>query len=444
MIPILTIVGRPNVGKSTLFNCLTRTRNALVADMPGVTRDRIYGTGDVDGKKFIVIDTGGIVGEDNTDCIPGLMEKQSYLAIKEATAVLFIVDARQGLQPGDYKIADDLRTAGKKVYLVANKVDGLDADTETADFYRLGLGEVHHIAAAHGRGVFALLQEILANLPSDPAAEIPPVGIRVALIGRPNVGKSTLINRFLGEERVIAHDMPGTTRDSIFIPFERDGQAYTLVDTAGVRRRARIEEKLEHYSVLKSFQAISVSHVVLLVIDARENISDQDLKLLGFALKEGRALIVVVNKWDHLSDYQRSQVKEELDRRLDFVSFAKIHYISALHGTGVGTLFRSIQECYQSASLEIKTALATKLLEEAIEAHQPPLAQGRRIKLRYAHAGGSCPPVIVIHGNQVDRLPKSYIRYLENFYRDKLKLVGTPIRIELRASVNPFVDREKN
>jgi GTP-binding protein len=443
MTPIIAIVGRPNVGKSTLFNWLTRTRNALVADMPGVTRDRIYGSGEVESKKFIVIDTGGIVGDNDMSAIAGLTEKQSYLAIQEADVVLFLVDAREGLQPHDYEIADKLRTAGKKVFVVANKVDGLNEDVVTGDFYSLGLGPVYSISAAHGRGVLSLIQEILEPFSEEDITDDKNVGIRVAIVGRPNAGKSTLINRLLGEERVIAHDMPGTTRDSIFIPFEREGQQYTLVDTAGVRRRAKIFQKIEQFSVIKSFQAISVSPVVVLVIDARENISDQDLKILGFVLKEGRALIVVVNKWDNISDDQKRQVKEELDRRLDFVAFAKIHFISALHGTGVGNLFGLIQECYRSASIDIKTNQATKLLEQAVEDHQPPLVGGRRIKLRYAHAGGSCPPTIIIHGNQVNKLPNSYKRYLENFYREKLNLVGTPIRIELKANDNPFAEKVK-
>ncbi|MAZ78238.1 MAG: ribosome biogenesis GTPase Der [Legionellaceae bacterium] len=439
MIPVVAIVGRPNVGKSTLYNCLTRTRDALVADLPGVTRDRIYGQAEFEEKTFIVVDTGGIVGED--EGITGLTEQQSQLAVQEADVILFLVDGKAGLHPVDSAIAQQLRSAHKKVILVVNKTDGQDENVAAADFHALGISALYAISASHRRGINSLLSSLTADFPDTASDEQidDDRGICVAIIGRPNVGKSTLINRIVGQERVLAHDMPGTTRDSIDVPFEHRGQRYTLIDTAGVRRRSKVKELVERFSVVKSLQAIEACHVVVFVVDAQENISEQDLKLLGLVLKAGKALIIAVNKWDNLSGYQREQVIKSLDRRLSFVPYAKQHYISALHGTGVGDLFPLLQQCYRSAMQSLKTADLTALLELAVRQHPPPLVKGRRIKLRYAHAGGHNPPTVVIHGNQVKSVPGSYLRYLENFFRDKLKLVGTPIRLILKSGENPYV-----
>lgn len=439
MLPIIAIVGRPNVGKSTLFNQVTRTRDALVADMPGVTRDRQYGYADFKGRPFIVVDTGG-VGEEAEGEIDELMAEQSWQAVAEADLVLFMVDARTGVTPADTLVIKRLRHYDKPVHLLVNKTDGLDAAVAMADFYSLGLGEPIPVAASHNRGIKPLLEKLLAAFPEQSSDELPhqTKGIKIAAIGKPNVGKSTLVNRLLGEDRVVVCDMPGTTRDSIFIPYERHGKPYTLIDTAGIRRRSKVGEALEKYSIIKSLQAIDAANVVVFVIDARENITEQDLKLLGLILKAGRSLIIAVNKWDGLTQDERDWVKQELRRRLAFIDFARIHFISALHGTGVGDLYRFIEEAYAASMCQLSTAQATKLLEEAVAKHQPPLVNGRRIKLRYAHIGGHNPPVIVIHGNQLNRLPGAYKRYLEKFFRDKLKLIGTPIRLELKTSDNPF------
>ncbi|MEM9242645.1 MAG: ribosome biogenesis GTPase Der [Pseudomonadota bacterium] len=447
MLPVIAIVGRPNVGKSTLFNCLTQGRDALVADMPGMTRDRIYGRGELSGQPFIIIDTGGLNGDDEQ--IADLTEAQSHRAIEEADKILFVVDARVGLQIDDETIAEQLRGTNKPVILVINKIDGLNPDLVAGEFSALGFAQQLSTAAAHHRGTKQLLSMTLASFMKDAQettqqaeqAEIDggkSQAIRVAVLGRPNVGKSTLINRLLGEERVVVCDMPGTTRDSVFIPFTYRDKAYTLIDTAGVRRRAKVKQSVEQLSVIKSLQAIEAAHVVILVIDARMNISDQDLKLLGQILKAGRALIVTVNKWDGLSTYQREQVKQELDRRLTFIPYAQTKFISALHGTGVGLLMQLVDRCYASATKPLQTAKLTAILERALSQHQPPLVKGRRVKLRYAHAGGHNPPTIIIHGNQVDRLPASYHRYLENVYREKLKLVGTPVRLVFKHGGNPF------
>lgn len=442
MIPVIAIVGRPNVGKSTLFNGLTRTREALVVDLPGVTRDRQYGEGKVGNRPFIVIDTGGLGEEVNE--VYFLTEKQAWQAVSEADIVLFLVDARSGLTPADEAIARQLRLKKKKIYLVVNKIDGLEATIAVADFYKLGLGEPFAIAASHGQGVTNLVEQVLEPFPEE--LESAPLekssdSIKMAIVGRPNVGKSTLVNRLLGEERVIAFDEPGTTRDSIYIPFERLGTQYTIIDTAGVRRRARISEVVEKFSVVKTLQAIEDCHVVILLVDAREGITDQDLGLLGFVLETGRSLVIAVNKWDGLTLEQREWIKKNLDYRLSFVNFAKVHFISALHGSGVGNLFDSIQEAYQSASKEWSTSLLTRTLQTLVTEHTPPLVQGRRIKLRYAHLGGHRPPLIVIHGNQTEHVPEVYKRYLMNAFRKRLKLVGTPIRLEFKTSENPFAER---
>jgi len=443
MLPVIALVGRPNVGKSTLFNFLTRTRDALVADVPGLTRDRKYGEGKLGGRPYLVVDTGGLSGDETG--IDALMAKQSWLAVEEADVVLFMVDAREGLVSTDEAIAGQLRRAGKKVMLVVNKVDGLDSVVVTADFHRLGLGEPVAIAAAHGQGVQDLAIRVLASMPAEPLVEdaFPEQDdtIRIALIGRPNVGKSTLLNRILGEERVVAFDQPGTTRDSIFVPFERDGQRYTLIDTAGVRKRARVSETIEKFSVIKALQAMEAAHVVILVLDAHEGLSEQDATLAGYAADSGRALVVAINKWDGLASDERDWIRQEIDRRLPFIDFAEFFYISALHGSGVGDLFGAVQRCYRAATTKFSTPELTRILEKLIFAHQPPLVQGRRIKLRYAHQGGQNPPMIIIHGNQTEKVPEAYQRYLINAFRKELDLVGTPLRVEFRTGENPYKDR---
>jgi GTP-binding protein len=457
MLPVVALVGRPNVGKSTLFNRLTRTRDALVADFPGLTRDRKYGQAKYEGLQFIVVDTGGISGDEQG--IDVAMAEQSLLAILEADVVLFLVDARTGMTAADQGIAEHLRRQEKPVYVVANKVDGIDGDSESADFFALGLGDVNQIAAAHGRGVTQLLQNSLApiadifpdmHIPEESDEELQEVDadeqlaklqalpIKLAIVGKPNVGKSTLTNRILGEERVVVYDQPGTTRDSIFIPMERDGREYILIDTAGVRRRRNISEAVEKFSIVKTLQAIEESNVVLFVVDAQEGITDQDLSLLGFILHSGRSLVVAVNKWDGLNKDVKDEIKRELDRRLGFIDFARLHFISALHGTGVGHLFESVQEAYASATKRVNTSMLTRIMDMAQEDHQPPVVRGRRVKMKYAHAGGYNPPLIVIHGNQLKDLPDSYKRYLMNYFRKSLKVMGTPIKIEFREGANPY------
>jgi len=443
MKPVIALVGRPNVGKSTLFNNLTRSRDALVADYAGLTRDRKYGIGRLGDHPYLVVDTGGLSGD--AQGIEGHMAQQVKLAIGESDAVIFLVDARDGLTPSDENIATYLRQCGKPVTLVVNKTDGLDALMASSEFHALGLGEPLAIAAAHGRGVRSMIDRTLEAFvfeEEESEEEEEEKGIKVAIVGRPNVGKSTLVNRILGEERVVVFDMPGTTRDSIYIPFERDGQHYTLIDTAGVRRRARISEAIEKFSIIKTLQAITDANVVIMVLDASEGISEQDAHLLGHAMDAGRALVIAINKWDGLDPEKKDQVRRELSIKLPFLDFAKIHYISALHGTGVGELYASVKKAYASAMRKFPTRELTELLESLIFAHQPPMIRGRRIKLRYAHQGGKNPPVIVIHGNQVDEVPNSYKRYLENGFRKHLKLEGTPIRIEFKGGENPYADRK--
>jgi len=440
MLPVITIVGRPNVGKSTLFNVLTKSRQALVADMPGVTRDRIYGEGESGKKRFIVVDTGGLTGE--RFGIEKHMETQARLAVEEADILIFLVDARDGLTPQDETVAQELRQSGKTVTLVVNKIDGLNAETALIDFHRLGLGEPYAISASHKRGINPLLSELLSHVPEQESVQFDENQIVLAIVGRPNVGKSTLINRMLGEERVVTFDEPGTTRDSIFIPMERDGKSYVLVDTAGVRRRGRVTETVEKFSVIKTLQAVEAANVVIILLDAQEDLTNQDLHLMGFVLDAGKAVVIGINKWDNLEQEQRDKVKRSLDRRLAFLNFARVHMISALHGTGVGDLFKFVNEAYQSAIKKLKTPELTKLLEMAIEQHSPPMVHGRRIKLRYAHAGGQNPPLIVLHGNQTDKVPMAYQRYLMNFFRKSLKLVGTPVQLEFKTGSNPFAGRK--
>lgn len=439
MLPVVAIVGRPNVGKSTLFNRLTKSRDALVVNLPGVTRDRQYGQGKLGSKPYIVIDTGGIgEGEEGID---SPMTNQSRLAMHEADVILFVVDGRAGVTAADEDIAHFIRQLEKPVYLIVNKTDGIDENVAVSDFYSLALDEPFAIAAEHGRGVTSLMEVVCDTFPDDEVEEAKNTGIKVAIIGKPNVGKSTLVNRMLGEERVVVYDQAGTTRDTIEIPLERNGQDYTIIDTAGIRRRGKVTETVEKFSVVKALQAIESANVVLYVIDARENVSDQDLSLLGFILDAGRSLVIAINKWDGLSVEERAEIKEEIDRRLAFVSFAKHHTISALHGTGVGDLFDYIQQAYDSAMQDMSTSRLTSLLEIALQENPPPLAGGRRIKLRYANPGGHNPPIIVLHGNQTEKVPNSYKRYLMNFYRKALKLVGTPLRLQFKTSDNPFKGR---
>ncbi|MEN8106411.1 MAG: ribosome biogenesis GTPase Der [Pseudomonadota bacterium] len=444
MIPVIALVGRPNVGKSTLFNRLTRTRDALVADVPGLTRDRKYGDGRLGERPFIVVDTGGLSGE--RESLDSLMAEQAWQAIGEADQVFFMVDGRDGMGGGDEAIAEALRRTGKRVMLVVNKTDGIDADAAIAEFHALGMGEPWPISATHGRGVDSLLAAAMAALPepATPAADETAAddSIRAAVVGRPNVGKSTLINRILGEQRVLAFDQPGTTRDSIFIPFERDGTAYTLIDTAGVRRKARVSETIEKFSIIKTLQAISAANVVVLVLDAHEGISEQDASLAGYIAEKGRALVIAINKWDGLDPHDRERIKDQLELKLPFLGFASVHFISALHGTGVGDLFPDIVAAHASAMRELSTPKLTQILEQAVQAHQPPLVKGRRIKLRYAHQGGRNPPLVVIHGNQTERVPAAYRRYLVNTFRSALRLVGTPVRIEFKTGSNPFKGRK--
>ena len=412
MKPVIALVGRPNVGKSTLFNVLTQSRDALVADYPGLTRDRKYGHGSYDSKDFIVIDTGGLSGENEE--LDEHMAAQTLHAIEESSVVLFLVDARDGLTSADENIAAHIRRTGKTVYLVVNKTDGLDAAMVASEFYALGLGEPIAIAASHNRGTRPLLENVLQPFEQDAPGIDQERGIKVAFVGRPNVGKSTLVNRVLGEERVVVFDMPGTTRDSIFIPFERDNKRYTLIDTAGVRRRRSVHEAVEKFSVIKTMQAIEEANVVVMMMDAQKEIADQDLHLLGFILEAGRALVLVINKWDGLDDYQKDKIRSDVDKQLVFINFAEIFYVSALHGSNVGKLYAAIDRAYESATRDLSTPKQTRILEQAMEAHQPPLVRGRRLKLRYAHQGGVNPPRIIIHGNQTDQVPASYRRYLTN------------------------------
>ncbi len=441
MVPVIALVGRPNVGKSTLFNRMTRSRDALVADFPGLTRDRKYGEGSIEGRDFIVIDTGGISGDERG--IDSAMAEQSLMAIAEADAVIFLVDGRSGLNPADEMIGKHLRMSNKPYHLVVNKTDGIDPDVAMADFYAMGLSNPVPIAAAHGRGVLSLIEQVLADFPEPVAAEGEDEdedqrGTRIAVVGRPNVGKSTLVNRLLGEDRVVVFDQPGTTRDSIYIPYLRHDKPYTLIDTAGVRRRKNIKEAVEKFSIVKTLQAIKDAHVVITVMDAREGITEQDLHMLGFVLDAGRALVIAVNKWDGMTAEAKDDVRAQLERRLVFADFANIHFISALHGSGVGDLYCSVDEAYRSAMTKWSTSKLTKLLEDVVADHQPPLVHGRRIKLRYAHQGGSNPPLFIVHGNQTAELPEAYKRYLQNKFISVLKISGTPVRFEFKSGENPF------
>jgi GTP-binding protein len=445
MLPIVALVGRPNVGKSTLFNVLTGTRDAIVADVPGLTRDRQYGFGRVGPMPFVVIDTGGLV--ENPKGIEAQMRAQTERAVAEADRLILLVDGRAGLTPQDDFVARELRKSGKPTTVAVNKSEGLDLDVAAADFHALGLGEPAGISASHGQGCEDLMIQALAGLEPEPESEggaldAAAEGVRIAIIGRPNVGKSTLVNRLIGEERVIASDQPGTTRDSILVPFERDGRKFQLIDTAGMRRRARVEDVIERASVAKTLQAIDEAHVVILVIDAHDTVSEQDASVLGVALQRGRALTIAINKWDGIPAEQREQIHRQLSLRLDFVPFAPLHFISARHGTGVGELMQSAERAYEAAMREMPTKQLTRTLEHALTMHQPPLVHGRRIKLRYAHQGGRNPPRIVIHGNQTASVPDAYTRYLVNVFRKTYDLFATPVVIEYRSDANPY-DRSR-
>ncbi len=444
MLRVVTLVGRPNVGKSTLFNRLTRTRDALVADVPGLTRDRQYGVGRIGPTPYILVDTGGLSAAARG--VEALTERQVIRAVEEADHLLFLVDARDGCTGDDIEIADRLRRTGKPLTLVVNKTDHVDPAIAAAEFHALGLGEPFPIAAAQGRGVSALIDQVFAHRP-EPARDeaCPPlesgIGIEIAVVGRPNAGKSTLINRLLGEERLVTFDSPGTTRDSIYVPFRRDDRHYILIDTAGMRRRARVQDAVEKFSVIKTLQAIETSNVVILVLDAQEGIGEQDATLAGHVVESGRALVVAVNKWDGLAPDQRDEVRRGLSRKLGFLDFAARHFISALHGSGVGLLLDDVDRVYANATRNLGTPELTRILEAAVQEHQPPLVRGRRIKLRYAHQGGRNPPLIVIHGNQTEDVPEAYRRFLIHRFREALHLEGTPLRIELRTGANPFGGR---
>lgn len=441
MLPVVALVGRPNVGKSTLFNVLTRTRDALVADLPGVTRDRHYGICRLGERRFMVVDTGGLA--DDEEGLAGLTALQVQAAIDEADIVVFVVDARDGMLPGDPAILERLRRVAKPILLAVNKVDGLDEHVALAEFAALGIAAPLPLAASHSRGVQPLLDAIAARLPPEGEAEpeADEEGVRVAIVGRPNVGKSTLVNRLLGEDRVVVSDVAGTTRDSIRVPLERDGKRYTLIDTAGVRRRARIEDAVEKFSVIKTLQSIEAASVVVLLLDAKEGVTDQDAGLIGHVLEAQRALVIAVNKWDGLSAYDREQCRVSLARKLVFVDWAPQVTISALHGSGIGELIKAVNRSHASAGRTFTSSELTRALEAAYEGYQPPLVRGHAPKLKYAHPGGTHPPTIVIHGSRTRHLADSYRRYLENFFRTRYRLVGTPIRIEFRDGDNPYAGK---
>lgn len=446
MSTVIAIVGRPNVGKSTLFNCLTKTQEAVVLNMPGVTRDRRYGQGKTGGKPYIVVDTCGLYGdtlEDASDIGFHSLE-QTQMAMEEAEYLLFLVDAKTGLTPLDQEIAQDLRKLGKPVFLVINKTDGLDVETVKSEFYQLGFPtEPITISASHRRGIQVLMETVLEEVPTEEETESSEEKdtIRIAIVGRPNVGKSTFVNRVLGENRMIVSDIAGTTRDAIEIPFRKHQQSYLLIDTAGMRRQARIQDALEKISVIKTLQAIEKSDVVILMLDAKTGISSQDLHILGWIVEAGRALVIAVNKWDGMSSEDRTAFRGELDRLL-FVSFAPVYFISAQEGRGIGDLFEGTQKAYRSAMAEHSPSTLTRILGQATVQHIPPIHNRHRIKLRYAHMGGKNPPVIVIHGSQAENLPLSYQRYLMNFFTKKLRLTGTPIRLVLKSSENPFAGKK--
>ncbi len=438
MIPIVVIVGRPNVGKSTLFNRLTRSRDALVADVPGLTRDRHYGAGRVGSKPFLVVDTGGFEPV-ATSGIYHEMARQTRQAVDEADVVLFTVDARAGLTAQDEIIAAELRKSGRRIWLVVNKSEGMRPEVAAAEFHALGLGEPLTIAAAHGENVTDLIELVLADFSAvEEKPDADHKQPRIAVVGRPNVGKSTLVNALLGEERVIVFDQPGTTRDSIYIDFEHDGRAFTLIDTAGMRKRGRVAETAEKFSVVKTMQAIADANVVVLVLDATQDISEQDAHVAGFILEAGRALVVAINKWEAVDESERETAKRAMARKLSFLSFARLHFISALQGHGIGGLMSSVEGAYAAAMAKLPTPKLTRALQAAITKQQPPRAGYGRPKMRYAHQGGSNPPRIIVHGTALEHVPESYRRYLERFFREAFKLQGTPLKVELKTGRNPY------
>ena len=441
MKPTVVIVGRPNVGKSTLFNRLTRTREAIVVDAPGITRDRHYGEGRVGSKSYLVVDTGGFEPV-TKEGIYHQMARQTRQAVDEADVVLFIVDARAGLTAQDREIGEELRRSGRRVWVIVNKAEGMNSAMSTAEFHALGLGEPLAISAAHGEYVSDLMDLVLADFPApDREKEDDSKHPKIAIVGRPNVGKSTLVNALLGEERVVVFDLPGTTRDSISIDFEREGKRYTLVDTAGMRKRGKVDEAVEKFSVIKTLQSIADANIAILVLDARQEISEQDAHIAGFILEAGRALVVAVNKWEGLSELEREQIKRDGARKLNFLNFARFHFISALEGQGIGALLRSADEAYAAAMSELATPRLTRALMMAVQQQQPPRSGMVRPKMRYAHQGGSNPPRIIVHGSALEGVPESYRRYLERFFRDTFKLTGTPLRVEFKTGRNPFANR---
>jgi GTP-binding protein len=447
MKPVIALVGRPNVGKSTLFNRLTKSRDAIVADYAGLTRDRHYGEGRQGAREYIVIDTGGF----EPDCTDGIfkeMAKQTRQAVAEADAVIFVVDLRAGLSAQDHDIANYLRSANKKVLLAANKAEGMQDSPQLAEFYELGIGDPIPVSSAHGQGIRSLLDMALDEFfgdeddDEDLLEDDPDRPVRLAVAGRPNVGKSTLINTWLGEERLVAFDMPGTTRDAIKVPFERNGQRFELIDTAGLRRKGKVFEAIEKFSVVKTLQAIADANVVLLLIDATQGVTDQDAHIAGFVLESGRAVVVAINKWDAVDSYQREMLQRSIETRLAFLKFAPVLHISAIKRQGLGPLWKAISDAWSSASCKMSTPVLTRLLQEAVQFQQPQRGGMSRPKLRYAHQGGQNPPVIVIHGNALEHVSESYKRYLEGRFRAHFKLTGTPLRIEMKLSSNPFTEKE--
>ena len=441
MLPAVALVGRPNVGKSTLFNQLTRSRDALVADFPGVTRDRRYGVGRRDGQSYIVIDTGGVGASGSAEIESGV-ERQVGSALEEADLVVLVVDYRESVTAADERIAAQLRRSGKPVTVAVNKAEGVARELAEAEFYCFGLGAPVRIAALYGHSLKRLLDRVLAPFEASEAGDAPRFADpKLAVVGRPNVGKSTLINTLLGSERLITSPVPGTTRDSIFVPCERDGRTFTLIDTAGIRRRARVSDAIEKFSVVQSLQAIESAGVAVVLLDAREGVTDQDLRLIGLVVDRGRALVIGVNKWDGLTMGQRRRTESQVDRQIDFVPFARVVYLSALHGNRIAEVIRSAFTAYEAAGAGFATSRLNAVLEQAIEAHPPPIVRGRQVRLRYAHQGGRYPPLIVVHGSQAARLPAHYRRYLENSFREALGLDGTPVRVELKSGDNPFSGR---
>jgi len=446
MNPVITIVGRPNVGKSTLFNRLTRSRDALVADFSGLTRDRHYGKGRIGERAFICVDTGGFEPVAKTGIVAE-MAKQTKQAVAESDIIIFLVDGRLGMAPQDRVIADFLRKTGRPVILAVNKTEGMQAGVVTADFHELGLGEPFPISSAHGDGVRGLIDDALDSLgiaepePEDLQSD-PNRPMKIAVVGRPNVGKSTLINKLIGEERVIAFDMPGTTRDAIEVPFERNGKPYILIDTAGLRRRGKVFEAIEKFSVVKTLQAIADCNVVILMLDAQQDISEQDAHIAGFIVEAGRALVVAVNKWDGIDSYVKERARLEIAQKLRFLDFANVHPISAKKGTGLKELFKDVDSAYAAAMAKLPTPKLTRILQEAIEHQQPKRVGMGRPKLRYAHQGGMNPPIVVIHGTSLSGVTDSYKRYLEGRFRDVFKLRGTPLRIQMNTAKNPYVDSD--